>query len=315
MPNIILVVMVSFVLSLIFTRVMIYTFLHLKVGKNIRNDGPPVHLLKAGTPSFGGVAVLLSIFLVILLFAPNNLIFQIFAIIFGFSFIGFIDDYYNFKKTRALGLKSRYKILLQLMLSVLSAFFFYNYFSDTTLFIPILEVKINLQYFYLLLMVLIFLASCNAVNLTDGLDGLSSGTSIIVLGGFLYFSVKLSNLEASFLCAATIGSLLGFLWFNAHPAKIFMGDTGSLMLGAIFATVAIMLKKELCLLVMGGIFVLEALSVIIQVVSFRLRKKRVFKMAPLHHHFELSGWKETEVVVRFWILSVVFVLGGIWLFK
>lgn len=314
--NIILIVVISFILSFIITRFIIVSLKKVGFYKSISNDVPKIHHNKEGTPSFGGIAIFFSFLITTLIFAKHSiLLFWCIFIVFGYFLIGIIDDYFNLKKTAALGLKARYKILFQFILSGISAIAFYDILKDTTIFIPIVDKKIDIGCFYIPFIMLVFIASSNAVNLTDGLDGLCAGVSLIAMIGFLYLSVFSQNMESIVICSGIIGALIGFLYFNIYPAKIFMGDTGSLMLGSIFAIVPILLKKELALLVIGAIFVVETLSVIIQVIYFKITGKRVFKMSPLHHHFELSGWSEVKIVRMFWIMSSVFTLIGVVVFR
>lgn len=299
-----------------------------RVGQEIREDGPRTHLIKSGTPTMGGILVNLAMVFSVLLWQDirNPYTWIVVACILGFGTIGFIDDYLKVFKKNAEGLHARFKFIGQTLLAVgIVTFLYFNSNPETTLlYIPFVKFPVlDLSLFYIPFGVLIIVGFSNAVNLTDGLDGLASGLLIIVgltfailayLTGRADYSAYLqipfleNAGELTVLCFSLIGSVVGFLWFNAHPAEIMLGDTGSLSLGGIIGVVALMLKKEILLIIIGGVFVLEALSVIIQVVSFKLRGKRVFKMAPLHHHFELKGWAESKVVMRLWILGGLFAI-------
>jgi phospho-N-acetylmuramoyl-pentapeptide-transferase len=301
------------------------------LGETIRDDGPASHKAKEGTPSMGGLLILTSILVPTLLWADlsNRYVQLVLAVTVWTGAIGFLDDYLKLVKKKSKGLVGRYKMTGQLLFGLVLGAFLYFFPLESSLGvateIPFFKgALLELGIFYLILVVLVVAGTSNAVNLTDGLDGLAIGvnafvffafTALAYLSGHKNFSEYLHILylpgasELTIYCASVVGASLGFLWFNAHPAEVFMGDTGSLSLGGALGTVAILLKKELLLVIIGGVFVLEALSVILQVGSFKLRGgKRIFKMAPLHHHFELKGWAESKVVVRFWILSALFAL-------
>ncbi|HVO57151.1 MAG TPA: phospho-N-acetylmuramoyl-pentapeptide-transferase, partial [Dongiaceae bacterium] len=311
----------------------------------IREEGPQEHKKKAGTPTMGGVLIVLSTAVPVLLWADLTnpfVLLALFALI-GFAAIGFIDDYAKVAKKRNLGLTSKRKFLLQVLVSmiagigllVLSTHSAYS----TQLIVPFLKrfhpdlvVHSLLQsphlwplafVPFLLFVTIVITGASNAVNLTDGLDGLAIGCTVIAAGALTVLTYVSSNARwASYLdiqfiprvgeltvfCGALVGASLGFLWYNAHPAEVFMGDVGSLSLGGTLGVIAVIIKQEILLFFVGGIFVIEALSVILQVASFRLRGKRIFRMAPIHHHFELLGWSESKVIVRFWILALVFAL-------
>ena len=316
-----------------------------QIGQYIREEGPQAHQKKAGTPTMGGVLIAISVLLPTLLWADlsNPLVWMVMLSMLAFAAIGFADDYIKVAHKRNLGLTSRAKFGLQMLVSALiGAALVYlqtqgNY--STRLVVPFLKrfrpdlVITSLQHLphlyylsflpFLAFVVLVIVGSSNAVNLTDGLDGLAIGCTIIAAGaltvltyvsGHVVFSdyLELQRMplagELTVFCGAMVGASIGFLWYNAHPAEIFMGDVGSLALGGTIGTLAVIIKQELLLPFIGGIFVLEALSVILQVGSYKLRKKRIFKMAPLHHHFELMGWSESKVIVRFWIGALVFAL-------
>ncbi|MBC7252476.1 MAG: phospho-N-acetylmuramoyl-pentapeptide-transferase [Actinobacteria bacterium] len=290
------------------------------IGQFIREDGPQAHLAKEGTPTMGGVLVALSTLVGFLLMAVRLSTGTGFALglaLVGCGLLGFADDYTKLRYARSLGLKARQKLFWQLLLSVALAYLATNHFGvDTKLyFFRSDSVLCDLGPFYFLLVYLMIIGFSNAVNLTDGLDGLASGATILVMTAyvliafiqfrnhqFLYPHVK-GSLDIAIFSGAMMGSCVGFLWWNAPPAKIFMGDTGSLALGGSLATVAMLSKTELLLLVLGGLYVMEAASVVIQVAVFKATRRRVFRMAPLHHHFELKGWSEVTTLIRLWIVG------------
>jgi len=316
-----------------------------QIGQYIREDGPQEHQKKAGTPTMGGVLIVIAVLVPTLLWADlsNRFIWLAMFSIVAFGGIGFVDDYLKVSRKRNLGLTARAKLALQalssLVIAVTLILFELKGGYSTHLIVPffkrfrpdlVISELQHVPYFwplafapFIIFIVLLITFSSNAVNLTDGLDGLAIGCTVIAAGaltvltyvsGHAVFAsyLELSNLpqvgELSIFCGAMVGSAIGFLWYNAHPAEIFMGDVGSLALGGAIATVAVIIKQELLLPFIGGIFVIEGVSVILQVGSYKLRKKRIFKMAPLHHHFELLGWSESKIIVRFWIASLVFAL-------
>lgn len=290
-------------------------YLHkLKFGQNVRSDGPKRHLQKIGTPTMGGIMIMIALALSVLMFDRHNssVLFALF-VAFAFAAIGFIDDFLKTLTHSSLGLKARQKIFGQLFVAVIIGIYAINNETiGTELLIPFTGSYIELPVaVYMILAVLVMLGSANAVNLTDGLDGLASGTMAVASAVYAVISYKLGNPEIALFAGGTAGACLGFLWFNAHPAQVFMGDTGSLGLGAALGVMAIMTKTALCLPIIAGLYVLETLSVIMQIVYFKLTKgKRLFKMAPLHHHFELKGWEEPQVMIRFLLVSIFFgVLG------
>ncbi|MCL2704654.1 MAG: phospho-N-acetylmuramoyl-pentapeptide-transferase [Spirochaetaceae bacterium] len=315
-------------LSLFLGQAMIEWLRKQKLGQEIRGEISDIHKSKSGTPTMGGILIILSIVISVLLWQDLKNIYTwvCIASILGFGAIGFIDDYLKIYKRNATGLRASFKFIAQILLSLIIVCFIYaNRGSETTLlYIPFFKFPVlDLSYFYIPFGVLILVGTTNAVNLTDGLDGLAIGLVIlagIAFGILTYLSGRIDYAqylqipyiagsgELTVLIFALIGASVGFLWFNSHPAEVMMGDTGSLSLGGIIGVIALLIKKEILLVIVGGVFVLEALSVIIQVISFKTRKKRVFKMAPLHHHYELSGWSENKVVVRFWILGGLFVI-------
>ena len=275
-----------------------------KFGQSEREEGPASHKAKNGTPTMGGIVFILVPILVLLILDALAYV--------GYAMIGFIDDFIIVVQKNNRGLSPKMKFLMQSVLAVLF-FYLYQRIAPTTINVPVLNMEIELGWLYFLLIFIMFTAESNAVNLTDGLDGLSAGCVIIALSPFVLLSIHQGKSDLALFLLAVIASLLGYLKFNLHPAKIFMGDTGSLALGGLLAATAMVLKQELLLVIIGGIFVMELMSVVIQVTSFKATGKRVFKMAPLHHHFELSGFKETQVVVMFWMISLGFAILGYFL--
>lgn len=323
----------ALLIAFIFGPKMIRWAKNLQIGQRVRKDGPSGHAGKEGTPTMGGVLIIAAIVIPTLLWAnlENPYIQLVLAVTVGTGLIGFLDDYLLVVKKRDKGLVGRYKLLGQLAFgAVLGTILYFNPAFNGEVArtaIPFFKnLYIDWGIFYIPLVMLVVTGTSNAVNLTDGLDGLATGVgafcffafaSLAYLSGHKEFASYLNILylegsgEIAVYCMAVVGAALGFLWYNTHPAEIFMGDTGSLALGGALGTVAVLLKREFLLVIIGGIFVAEALSVIIQVLFFRYRGKRIFKMAPLHHHFELKGWPEEKVVVRFWILAVLLVLFSI----
>ena len=320
------------ILAIIFAPLWVKFQKARKVGQRIRVDGPQTHIIKSGTPTMGGLVILvtstISYLTVIIVYyfkyrepiSFEGILVLIVFILFGL--IGFADDYLSIRKDRSLGLPARYKLLFQLIISFIFIFILINYFDvNTQIEIPLLYKSIELGYGYYLLIPLMILATSNAVNLTDGLDGLVAGTTAAVLGVFtliayvLWFNeIYKYGLEMAILSTAIMSSSIALLWWNSAPADIFLGDTGSLSLGAVIAILAILLKVEFYLIIIGGLFIIETVSVIIQVLYFKLTKKRVFLMAPIHHHFELLGWPEIKIIIRFWLISAIFALIGFLLF-
>ena len=301
-------------------------------GQPIRSDGPATHFVKAGTPTMGGALILLTITLATLLWGDlrNRYVWVLLAVLISFGSIGWLDDWIKIVKRDPNGLKSRHKYALQSICGLAAALFLF-YTADvpaaTTLYLPLLKnVAVPLGAGFIVIAYFWIVGFSNAVNLTDGLDGLAIMPTVLVaaaLGVFAYASgnsvfsqyLQIPSIpgagELSIFCAAIAGAGLGFLWFNTYPAMVFMGDIGALALGAALGTIAVIVRQEMILVVMGGIFVVETLSVMMQVASFKLTGRRIFRMAPIHHHFELKGWPEPRVIVRFWIVSVVLVLVGL----
>ncbi|OGQ06345.1 MAG: phospho-N-acetylmuramoyl-pentapeptide-transferase [Deltaproteobacteria bacterium RIFCSPLOWO2_01_44_7] len=287
------------------------------------------HKTKAKTPTMGGILIWFAFLLSTLLWArwDNPFVWMMLGLGSALGAIGFLDDYWKISRKDAHGLKARYKFPLQVLVCGLVALILYDGFGfNTELSIPFMkQISPDLGMYYIILAILVLVGTSNAVNLTDGLDGLVTGPAIIAFmtyGVFAYIAghIKIASYlqvpyvpqcgELSILCGAIAGALIGFLWFNSHPAQLFMGDVGALSIGGMLGLVALLTKNELLLVVIGGVFVLETLSVITQVVSFKLRGKRIFRMAPLHHHFELKGWPESKVIVRFWIISMILALAS-----
>ncbi len=282
----------------------------LKAGQSIREDGPQSHLAKAGTPTMGGIMIVIAVVLVcVILMIINDVSSEMSIMLLTFvlcAAIGFFDDFIKVVKKRNLGLTAKQKLLFQIVIAIIIAIY-QSKVSDygTSIYIPIWGDYLDLGLLYIPFVAFVLVAMVNAVNLTDGLDGLASGCTAITAVFFTIMAMIAGSLSSAIFMASIVGACLGFLIFNHHPAKIFMGDTGSLALGGALAAAAIMMHIELILIIAGGVFVMEVLSVIIQVVSYKTTKKRVFRMAPIHHHFELGGWKETKVVTVFYIADFV----------
>ena len=304
-----------------------------KILNPIRSDGPSDHIIKKiGTPTMGGVIILFGLLAAVILWGDLKNIYLIFCIYIALTFgvLGAYDDYIKIKFNNSSGISSKLKLLIQIILSIIgiSALTYFSDYSEiSNLYFPFFKnLIINLGWFFIPFGVFVIVGSSNAVNLTDGLDGLATVPVILVAACFAFISYVTGNIvfsdylqipyiegtgEISIFCGAVIGSCLGFLWFNAPPAKIFMGDTGSLSLGGSLGAVGIITKHEIVLAITGGLFVLEAVSVMVQVISYKMTGKRVFKMAPIHHHFEKKGWPESTVVIRFWIISIILAMIGL----
>lgn len=303
---------ISFLIAVLSATPGIKLLHKLKFGQYIRDDGPVRHLSKAGTPTMGGLIFLFSLTVTCLLFARNSLeMMTVLVVTLGFGLIGFVDDFIIIVLKRPLGLKARSKLLGQTFMSLVLIFFATYYLDRGTLLqVPFTQVSLDLGYIYYAFVVFFMVGFSNAVNLTDGLDGLAGGVSLFVAAAYVFICLELDQPNLAVYAAALAGGLLGFLIFNFHPAKIFMGDTGSLALGGGLAALAVLTGTELLFLIIGGVFVIETLSVILQVISFKFRGKRIFRMAPLHHHFELGGWSEAKVVFVFWAAGAVFAMVG-----
>lgn len=307
---------VSFLLAVLFGPLLIPLLRRLKFGQQVREEGPESHLKKTGTPTMGGIIILVALTISFLKFAdPGPEYWALLVACLGFGLVGFLDDYIKIAFKRSLGLTAKQKLFGQLLFSIIFCVMLYNMGHSTDIGVPGTDWSLPLGWGYYVLVVVMFFAASNSVNFTDGLDGLLSGTSALAFGAFAVIAVEATEPQAALFCAAMVGAVLGFLVYNAHPAKVFMGDTGSLGIGGGIAAVAILTKTELLLIVIGGVFVIEMLSVIIQVASFKTRGKRVFKMSPIHHHFELSGWSEWRVVTTFWFAGFLLAVAGLILYK
>ena len=301
----------SIIFSLVSGPIAIPLLSKLKFGQNIREEGPESHLKKAGTPTMGGIIFILSSLIVMLILGNkfnDKAMIALYSLI-AFGFIGFLDDLLKMLKKQSEGLKPGQKMILLLIFSIALAIYGY-YNLNTNLLIPFTSFEIQLGILYIPFVVIIYAATTNAVNLTDGLDGLATSVSILVLTFFTIVCFMMKETSLAVFCVVLIGGLIGFLKYNAYPAKIFMGDTGSLAIGGAIATVAIILEQPLLIIIVGGVYVFETLSVIIQVTSFKLTGKRVFKMAPVHHHFEKCGWSEIKIVTVFSLITAVLCLIG-----
>ena len=328
----ILGVLTALAISLLLGPFMIRKLTGKQIGQTVRDDGPQSHLSKAGTPTMGGALILVAISVSTLLWGDldNRYVWVVLLTTLGFGMVGFIDDYRKLVYKDSRGLASRWKYFWQSVVGLIAAFYLYSttqVAAETVLIIPFFKnVAIELGAFYIVLTYFVIVGTSNAVNLTDGLDGLAILPTVLVAGALGIFAYLTGNINFSnylsipyipgtgeliIFCGALAGAGLGFLWFNTYPAQVFMGDVGSLGLGAALGVVAVIVRQELVLFIMGGIFVMETVSVILQVASFKLTGRRIFNMAPLHHHYELKGWPEPRVIVRFWIISVVLVLIGL----
>lgn len=307
---------VAFLLTVILAPIGIPMLRRLKFGQSIREEGPQSHMKKAGTPTMGGIIFLLSIILTTIIvgtifdyFTTQTVV--LLLVLIGFGVIGFLDDGLKVIFKRNLGLTSLQKLIGQIVIAIAAFLLLRLGTFDTSITIPYTDLSIDFGIFYVAFLIFWLVGFSNAVNLTDGLDGLVSGTASIAFAAFGVIALFNDQSDIAVFAFAVTGALLGFLIFNANPAKVFMGDTGSLALGGALAMMSILVKAELLLLLIGLVFVIETLSVILQVGSFKLRKKRIFKMSPIHHHFELSGWSEWKVVVVFWSTGLIVALIGV----
>lgn len=328
----ILGMLTSLAISLAFGPYMIRRLNALQIGQSVRSDGPQTHLIKSGTPTMGGALILLSIFVSTLLWADlsNRYVWTVLLVTLAFGIVGWIDDYRKVVAKNSQGLPARWKYFWQSLAGLTAAIFLYTSAispAETQLIVPFFKnVALPMGLFYVVLTYFVIVGSSNAVNLTDGLDGLAIMPTVLVggaLGIFAYLTGHATFAaylhipfisgagELAVFCSALGGAGLGFLWFNTYPAQVFMGDVGALALGAALGVIAVIVRQEIVFFIMGGIFVLETVSVILQVASFKLTGKRIFRMAPIHHHYELKGWPEPRVIVRFWIITVMLVLFGL----
>ncbi|MBK9161675.1 MAG: phospho-N-acetylmuramoyl-pentapeptide-transferase [Nitrosomonadales bacterium] len=325
--------MTALCISFLVGPTMIRKLAAYKIGQSVRNDGPQTHLVKAGTPTMGGALILISVAVTTLLWGDlrNPYVWVVLLTTLGFGVIGWVDDYRKVVYRNPKGLSARAKMFWQSLIALAVGVYLWQTATlpaQTELIVPFLKLLVfPLSAFaFIVLTYLVIVGSSNAVNLTDGLDGLAILPTVMVSSALAIFAYVAGNAvfskylgipyipgagELAVFCGAIAGAGLAFLWFNAYPAEVFMGDVGALALGAALGVVAVIVRQELVLFIMGGVFVMEAVSVMIQVTSFKLTGKRVFRMAPLHHHYELKGWKETQVVVRFWIITMLLVLIGL----
>ncbi len=311
--QIVLAFAATLIITLILGKLGIPVLRSLHAQQSIREEGPESHQAKAGTPTMGGTFMMIAMIIGIAIFAPWNVATgMLLFLTIGHALLGFFDDFVKSVKKRNLGLTAKQKLLGQFILAAVFCYFITEILViPTTLWIPVADINVNLGWGYYALAFLIIVGSTNAVNLTDGLDGLAAGTSAVAAIAFAVIGLIHNMPSVAVFGAIVCAICVGFLAFNINPAKVFMGDTGSLALGGAFAGMAILTKTELLLVIIGGIFVMEALSVIIQVISFKTRGVRVFKMSPIHHHFELSGWSEQTVVNRFWLGGALLAVLGV----
>ena len=328
----ILGILTALLISLYFGPKLIAGLQRMQIGQTVRDDGPESHLSKSGTPTMGGLLILCSIFTSTLMWGDlsNKYVWVTLFVIGSLGIVGFVDDYRKVIRKDSKGLIARWKYFWQSVIALATASFLYfssGNAAETTLIVPFLkDVLPQLGLFYIVMSYFVIVGTSNAVNLTDGLDGLAIVPTILVASALAIIAYVTGNANFSsylhlphlpltselvVVCTAIVGAGLGFLWFNTYPAQVFMGDVGSLALGGALGIIAILVRQELVLIIMGGVFVMEALSVILQVGSYKLRGERIFRMAPIHHHYELKGWPEPRVIVRFWIISIILVLAGL----
>ncbi len=328
----ILGVLTAMLISVLVGPLMIRKLAHYQIGQSVRSDGPQSHLSKAGTPTMGGALILVAIAISTLLWGDlsNHYVWIVLLVTLAFGAVGWVDDYRKVVEKNSRGLPARWKYLWQSVAGLAAAIVLYLTApspAETQLIVPFFkEVAIDMGLFFIVFTYFVIVGTSNAVNLTDGLDGLAIMPTVLVAGALAIFCYLSGNVrfaeylqipyingagELIVFCGAMVGAGLGFLWFNTYPAQVFMGDVGALALGAALGVVAVIVRQELVLVIMGGVFVMETLSVILQVGSFKLTGRRIFRMAPLHHHFELNGWPEPRVIVRFWIITVILVLIGL----
>lgn len=326
-------VITALIISFIIGPWLIKRLKKYNIGESIREDGPKTHLVKEGTPTMGGIQILIALIVPTLLWADltNKYIWLVLLSTVGFGAVGFFDDYLKIFKNNKYGFRGRYKFIAQLCVGAALALLFYYQFAGTQgltrLSFPFFKEYLpDLAWFYFLVVILVIVGTTNAVNLTDGLDGLAIGPMIIATATYAIIAYVVGNSlfadylnivyvkgvgELAVFCGAMVGAGLGFLWFNTYPAQLFMGNVGSMSLGGALGSVAVATRHEFVLILVGGVFFIETVSVIMQVASYKLTGKRIFMMAPLHHHFEEKGWSEPKIIVRFWILSIIFALIGL----
>lgn len=328
----ILSTLTALLMAVLIGPAMIRWLQNMQIGQTVRNDGPQSHLSKSGTPTMGGLLILAAILTSTLLWADlsNRYVWVTLFIVVGYGLIGFIDDYRKVIRKDPKGLIAKWKYFWQSVIAIVVAVYLFTYRQDpaeTALLVPFFkEVMPQLGMFFMVVVYFTVVGTSNAVNLTDGLDGLAIVPTILVAGALAIFAYVMGNINFSaylnipfipltselvIVCTAIVGAGLGFLWFNTYPAQVFMGDVGSLALGGTLGIMAVLVRQEIVLIIMGGVFVIETLSVILQVGSYKLRGQRIFRMAPIHHHYELKGWPEPRVIVRFWIISLILVLIGL----
>ena len=328
----ILSTLTALLIAIIIGPKMIKWLQRMQIGQTVRDDGPESHLSKSGTPTMGGLLILAAIITSVLLWADltNKYVLVTLSVVVGYGIIGFVDDYRKVVRKDAKGLIARWKYFWQSVIALGVAFYLSSTATmteETSLLVPFFkDVMPQLGLMYLVMVYFALVGTSNAVNLTDGLDGLAIVPTILVAGAFAIFAYVTGNInfagylniphipmtsELVIVCTAIVGAGLGFLWFNTYPAQVFMGDVGSLALGGTLGILAVLVRQELVLVIMGGVFVMETVSVILQVGSYKLRGQRIFRMAPIHHHYELKGWPEPRVIVRFWIISLILVLVGL----
>ena len=321
----------ALIISFIFGPWLIERMRRIKAGQYIREEGPKSHQIKAGTPTMGGILINIAIVIPTILWADifNPYIWIVLFVTFAYGAIGFVDDYRKLVKKQNMGLTAKEKFSMQIGVALAAGLAIaylpsiHNNYSTVLTFPFFKALHLNLGFLYIPFIIVVLVGASNGVNLTDGLDGLAIGSTLVVAVTYTILTYAAGNFrvadylriawvpqagELAVFCGAMVGASLGFLWFNAHPAEIFMGDVGSLALGGAIGCLAVMIKQEILLGLVGGLFVLEGMSVVLQVASFKLTGRRIFKMSPLHHHFELSGWRETKVVVRFWIIAIIFAM-------
>ena len=328
----ILSTLTALLIAIIIGPKMIRWLQRMQIGQTVRTDGPESHLSKSGTPTMGGLLILAAIVVSVLLWADltNTYVLVILFVVVTFGIVGFVDDYRKVVRKDSKGLIARWKYFWQSVIALSVAFYLYasaQTMEETALLVPFFkEVLPQLGILYIAIVYFALVGTSNAVNLTDGLDGLAIVPTILVAGAFAIFAYVTGNANFSgylniphipltselvIVCTAIVGAGLGFLWFNTYPAMVFMGDVGSLALGGTLGVLAVLVRQEIVLIIMGGVFVMETVSVIMQVGSYKLRGQRIFRMAPIHHHYELKGWPEPRVIVRFWIISLILVLIGL----